>query len=169
MVRRIGMAMVTGALMCAAPSWSQSEMEIYQQTGDRMLADHGESLRQNIDRATAALQAKDYKTARKYAQTVTRADPRRPEAWLLLGAAQMGLQDFKAARGTFTTAVRLSPVDPEAHAGLGIALARTKDPRATQQLAWLNAKAQACTGQCAGLAKFKSDVETAIAEAAKGA
>ena len=85
------------------------------------------------------------------------------------GVAQVGLQDWKAARGTYTTAVRLWPVDPEAHAGLGVALAKTKDPKATVQLAWLTTQVQACKGACAGLAKYKSDVESAIAVAAKGA
>ena len=166
-MRRIGIGVLAAALMAgAAPSalWAQSEMEIYQQQGDRLLSANREDLQQNALLATQALKAKDYRTARKYAQVVTRGDPKRVESWLLLGAAQIGLQDFKAARGTFTTAVRLSPIDPEAHAGLGIALARTKDPRATEQLAWLAAKAQACTGQCAGLTKFKSEVETAIAD-----
>jgi cytochrome c-type biogenesis protein CcmH/NrfG len=168
-MKHIGSAMLAAALICAAPAWAQSEMEIFQQTADSLIANHREITQQNIDRATKALQAKDYKTARKYAQTVTRADPKRIEAWLMLGAAQLGLEDWKGARGTYTTAVRLQPVDPEAHAGLGVALARTKDPRATQQLAWLDAKAQACGATCARIAKLKSDVETAIAEAARGA
>jgi cytochrome c-type biogenesis protein CcmH/NrfG len=169
-MRRIGIGLLAAALLSGAPAWAQSEMEIYQQTGDALLNSHRESLQQNIDGAARAMRAKDYKAARKYAQAVTRADPKRLEAWLMLGAAQVGLQDWKAARGTYTTAIRLSPMDPEAHAGLGVAMARTKDlPKATQQVAWLDAQLQACKGNCAGLAKYKSDVLSAIAEGAKGA
>lgn len=167
-MRGIGAGMLAAALLCAAPAWAQSEEEIYQQTGDRLLSAHREDLQKNIDRAAAAMRAKDYKAARKHAQAVTRADPKRVEAWLMLGAAQVALEDWKGARGTYTAAVRLSPIDPEAHAGLGIALARTKDPKATDQLAWLTTQVQACKSACAGLAKYKSDVESAIAESAKG-
>jgi len=170
-MRRIGMAIVVAALVGAPPVWAQSEMEIYQQQGDRLLTNSREGIEQNVMLATRALRAKDFKTARKYAQSVTRADPKRGQAWLLLGAAQMGLEDFKAARGTYTTAVRLSPGDPEAHAGLGVAFARTKDAKAQAQLDWLATKAADC-GKCwqaSQLAKFKSDIESAIAVAAKGA
>ena len=166
-MREIVAGMLAAALVCAGPAWSQSEDEIYQQTGNALLAAHSENLQQNIDRAATAMRAKDYKSARKYAQAVTRGDPKRVEAWLMLGAAQVALADWKAARGTYTTAVRLSPVDPEAHAGLGVALARTKDPKAAQQLAWLTTQVQACKGNCAGLAKYRSDVEAAIDEAAR--
>ncbi len=170
-MRRVGVAIVVAVLMGAAPVWAQSEMEIYQQQGDRLLTNSREGIEQNVMLATQALRQKDFKTARKYAQAVTRADPKRGQAFLLLGAAQVGLADFKGARGTYTTAVRLAPGDPEAHAGLGVALARTKDAKAQAQVDWLTAKAQEC-GKCwqAGqLAKFKSDIESAIAVAAKGA
>ena len=170
-MRSVGVAIVVAVLMGAAPVWAQSEMEIYQQQGDRLLTNSREGIEQNVMLATQALRQKDFKTARKYAQAVTRADPKRGQAFLLLGAAQIGLKDFKGARGTYTTAVRLSPGDPEAHAGLGVAMARTKDAKAQTQLDWLAAKAAEC-GKCwqaAQLAKFKSDIESALAVAAKGA
>lgn len=172
-MRRVGVAIVMAALMGAGggPVWAQSEMEIYQQQGDRLLTNTREGIEQGVMLATQALRAKDFKTARKYAQAVTRADPKRGQAFLLLGAAQIGLEDFKAARGTYSTAVRLSPGDPEAHAGLGVAMARTQDAKAQAQLDWLAAKAQEC-GKCwqaSQIAKFKTDVESAIALAAKGA
>jgi cytochrome c-type biogenesis protein CcmH/NrfG len=169
-MRPVGVAIAVAVLIGAAPVWAQSEMELYQQQGDRLLNASREGIEQNVMLATRALRAKDFKTARKYAQAVTRADPKRGQAWLLLGAAQIGLEDFKAARGTYTTAVRLAPGDPEAHAGLGVAFARTRDAKAQVQLAWLATKAQAC-GKCwqaPQLAKFKSDIESAIAVAANG-
>ena len=170
-MRRIGIGVLAAALMAgAAPSalWAQSEMEIYQQQGDRLLSANREDLQQNALLSTQALKAKDYRTARKYAQVVTRGDPKRVESWLLLGAAQIGLGDWTRARGTFTTAVRVGPGNAEAHAGLGVAYARTNDAKAQTQLAWLSAQIAAC-GTCwqAGqLARFRSDVESAIALAA---
>lgn len=165
-------ALVLAAALVAGPAWSQSDTELYEGGGTALLAAQREVTQRNIDVATKALQARDYKTARKYAQPVTRADPKRVESWLLLGAAQQGLQDWKGARSTYTTAVRMFPSHPEARAGLGIALARTSDPKATIQLAWLDAKLKACGGcwQAGQLAKFKADVETAIRETpARGA
>lgn len=169
-MRWIGLAVA--AALVAGPAWSQSETELYEGGANALAGEQREVTQRNIDAATRALQAKDYKTARRYAQPVTRADPKRIESWLLLGAAQQGLLDWKGARATYTTAVRLVPNHPEARAGLGIALARTSDPKATVQLAWLDAKLKACGGcwQAGQLAKFKSDVETAIRETpAKGA
>jgi cytochrome c-type biogenesis protein CcmH/NrfG len=165
-MRWVGLMVV--AAVAAGPAWSQSETELYEGGGTALLAAQREVTQRNIDMATKALQAKDYKTARKYAQPVTRADPKRVESWLLLGAAQQGLQDWKGARTTYTTAVRMFPSHPEARAGLGIALGRTSDPKATVQLAWLDAKVKECAGcwQAGQLSKFKTDVEAAIREGA---
>jgi cytochrome c-type biogenesis protein CcmH/NrfG len=167
MMRRIGLALAVAALL-TTPAWSQSETELYESGGTALVAAQREVIQRNIDLATKALQAKDYKTARKYAQPVVRADPKRVESWLLLGAAQQGLQDWRGARITYTTAVRQFPTHPEARAGLGVALARTGDPKATIQLAWIDAKLQDC-GSCwqAGvLSRYKADIETAIRETA---
>lgn len=164
-MRRLGLVVLAVALL-AGPAWSQSETELYEGGANAMAGAQREVTQRNIDVATKALREKDYKTARKYAQSVTRADPKRVEAWLLLGSAQQGLQDWKGARTTYTTAVRLYPSHPEARAGLGIAYARTGDPKAAVQLAWLDAKLREC-GTCyqsAQLAKFKADIETAIRE-----
>jgi len=169
---RTGLAMLATAtaLLAAAPAWAQSEMELYTAGANELQAAQREVIQRNIDMATAALQAKDYAKARKYAQPVTRGDPKRVEAWLMLGAAQSGLQDWKRARLAYATALRLSPNHPEARAGMGIAMANTNDPAAQQQLAWLAARLEACggCGQAAQLNRFKGDVETAIAEASKG-
>lgn len=164
-MRRIGY-LVMAAVMAAGPAWAQSETELYESGANAMAGAQREVTQQNIDMATKALRAKDYKTARKYAQSVTRADPKRIESWLLLGAAQQGLADWKGARITYTTAVRIAPVHPEARAGLGIAYARTADPKAAAQLAWLDAKVKECAGcwQAGQLQKFRADVETAIRE-----
>lgn len=166
-MRLIRPAMLAAALLCAAPAWAQSETELFQEGGSAMLAAQREVTQRKIELATTALQAKDYKAARKHAQSVTRADPKRIEPWLMLGAAQQGLQDWRGARTTYTTAVRLSPGHPEARAGLGVALARTNDPKATIHLAWLDAKLKDCAGcwQAGQLARFKGEVETAIVEA----
>jgi cytochrome c-type biogenesis protein CcmH/NrfG len=166
---RIGVVAMATALACAPVGASaQSEMEQVQQAGDRLLNANREDLQQNAQLATRALKAGDFRAARKYAQTVTRGDPKRVEAWLLLGAAQIGLQDWRAARGTYTTAVRVGPGNAEAHAGLGVAYARTSDPKARTQLAWLAQAASACGScwQAADLAKFHRNVEAAIAIAA---
>ena len=168
-MRRIGSLVLAAALLGAAPVWAQSEMEIYQQTGDGLLAAHREATQRNINGATKALQAKDYATAKKYALTVSRQDPKRVEPWLMLGAAETGLQDWPAARKAYTAAVKISPIHVEARAGLGIAQARLKDSGVQRQLSWLTKKAEECGGcwQAGQLAKYKSDVETAVADAAK--
>lgn len=169
-MRWIGVAAASAALLCG-PAWGQSETELYEGGGTALLAAQREVTQRNIEMATKALQAKDYKTARKYAQSVTRADPKRIESWLLLGAAQQGLEDWKGARATYTRAVRMVPSHPEARAGLGVAYARTADPKATVQLAWIDAKLKECAGcwQSGQLARFKTDIETAIRETpAKG-
>ena len=172
-MRQIGLLVFAAALV-AGPALAQSETELYEGGGTALLAAQREVTQRNIDMATQALRAKDYKTARKYAQSVTRADPKRIESWLMLGAAQQGLADWKGARSTYTRAVRMVPSHPEARAGLGVAYARTADPKATVQLAWIDAKLKECAGcwQASQLAKFKTDIETAIREtpppAAKG-
>jgi cytochrome c-type biogenesis protein CcmH/NrfG len=168
-MRRIGPVIAAAALASASAAFAQSETELYQENGSAMLAAQREVTQHNIELASQALQAGDFKTARKYALSVTRADPKRVEPWLMLGAAQAGLEDWKAARSTYATAVRISPGDPTARGGLGVAMAKTRDPYATVQLAWLAAKVQACggCGQAAQLAKLHSDVEAAILEANK--
>jgi cytochrome c-type biogenesis protein CcmH/NrfG len=163
---RMGLAMLAAAALFATAAWAQGNNDsMLLELGANQLSDaQRQATQENIDRATRALQANDYATARRYAQSVTRADPKRVEAWLLLGAAQQGLQDWKKARITYSTAVRLWPNNPEARAGLGVALARTGDPKASVHLAWLTEKAAACGG-CAQYVKYKSEVESALAAA----
>jgi Flp pilus assembly protein TadD len=155
--------------MAAAPAYAQqSEMENLQAGGDALLANHRETTQYSIDRATQALQARDYKTARRFASSVVRADPKRIESWKLLGAAQIGLQDWSGARRSYTGAVRITPGDPESRAGLGVAMANLNDPKAQEQLTWLTAKLAACPTNCAPMVRFKAEVENAIAAAARG-
>src|SRR5687768_14533079 len=115
-MRRIGLAILAMAALGASHASAQA-------SNDSMLLELGagqlsEAQRQvtqlNIDRASRALRDKDYAQARKYAQPVTRADPKRIEAWLLLGAAQLGLEDWGKARTAYTTALRITPGHPEA-------------------------------------------------------
>jgi cytochrome c-type biogenesis protein CcmH/NrfG len=166
---RFAAALIAGALAATAPAHAQqSEMENLQAGGDALLANHRETTQHSIDRATQALQARDYKTALRFARTVVRADPKRIESWKLLAAAQIGLQDWSGARRSYTSAVRITPGDPESRSGLGVAMAHLFDPKAHDQLTWLTAKVAACTVNCAPVTRFKAEVETAISAAAKG-
>jgi len=160
---RIAIVLCVLALATGAHA-QQSEMENLQAGGDALLANHRETTQYSIDRATAALQAKDYKTARRFASSVVRADPKRIESWKLLAAAQIGLEDWSGARRSYTSAVRITPGDPESRAGLGVAMAHTNDPKAREQLDWLSAKVAACTTNCASLVRFRATVDRAIAE-----
>ncbi|MBL8554898.1 MAG: tetratricopeptide repeat protein [Phenylobacterium sp.] len=171
-MRRIGFAVLAAALLGAAPAFAQnSETEMYEAGANAMAGAQREVTQRNIDMATRALREKDYAKARKYAQPVTRADPRRVESWLLLGTAQQGLKDWSGARRTYTTAVRLARDNAEAQAGLGVAYARTGDPKAATQLAWIAAKVRECGGcwRAGQLARFKTDIETALADQAQPA
>jgi len=166
---RTAATLILTAMMAAAPAYAQqSEMENLQAGGDALLANHRETTQYSIDRATQALQARDYKTARRFASSVVRADPKRIESWKLLGAAQIGLQDWSGARRSYTGAVRITPGDPESRAGLGVALANLNDPRAQEQLIWLTARVAACTSNCAAIVRFKADVENALKAAPGG-
>ena len=164
-MQRIGLALLAAAIAGGPAAAQNSEMENFTAGANQLREENREVVQRNIDVATKALQAKDYATARRYAQPVTRADPKRLEAWLLLGAAQLGLEDWSRARISYTTAVRLTPGSPEARAGLGVALARTGDPKAQAQLAWFDEKLHACGAcdQAVQLKKFRADVEAAIA------
>lgn len=166
---RIAIALIALAIASAAPAHAQqSEMENLQAGGDALLANHRETTQYSIDRATAALQVKDYKTARRFASSVVRADPKRIESWRLLGAAQIGLQDWSAARRSYASAVRITPGDPESRGGLGVAMAHLSDPKAQEQLTWLTAKLAACMSNCTSLAGFRHQVADAITAVAKG-
>lgn len=164
-MRSIGFAVTAAVVLAAGAASAQSEMELYTAGANQLSAASREVTQRNIALATSALQAKDYAKARKYAQPVTRADPKRIEAWLLLGSAQLGLQDWSKARIAYASALRITPGHPEARAGMAIAMARTKDPKAHTHLAWLDAKIAECNGcwQAGQLAKFKADVEAAMA------
>lgn len=169
-MRRLALAAVAAVALAAAPALAQSEMEQFTAGANQLSEAQRQVTQQNIFLATTALQAKDYAKARKYAQPVTRADPKRIESWLLLGAANLGLQDWKKARLAYATALRITPTHPEARGGMGVAMARTNDPKAREHLAWLTAKVAECNGcwQAGQLAKFKGDVEAAIAAAGAG-
>ncbi len=164
---RIATALIVLAMAAAAPAHAQqSEMENLQAGGDALLANHRETTQYSIDRATQALQARDYKTARRFAAGVVRADPKRIESWKLLGAAQIGLQDWSGARRSYTSAVRITPGDPESRSGLGVAMAHLNDPKVQEQLTWLTARVAACPSNCAALAGFRREVESAVNAAA---
>ena len=162
-------ASIVIAVVLAAPAPAlaqQSEMENLQAGGDALLANHRETTQYSIDRATGALRARDFKTARRFASSVVRADPRRIESWKLLGAAQIGLQDWSGARRSYAGAVRITPGDPESRSGLGVAMAHLNDPKTQEQLTWLTAKVATCTSNCASLAGYRREVEGAITAAA---
>jgi cytochrome c-type biogenesis protein CcmH/NrfG len=164
---RITPSLIAIALAIATPTFAQqSEMENYQAGGDALLANHRETTQYSIDRATAALKASDYKTARRFASSVVRADPKRIESWKLLGAAQIGLQDWSGARRSYASAVRITPGDPESRSGLGVAMAYLNDPKAQEQLTWLTARVAACRSNCAALAGYQRQVADSLTAAA---
>lgn len=120
---------------------------------------------QEYAKAIAALNARDYKAAARSAQRVTDAVPQNLDGWKLLGAAQTGAENWKGAKRAYERAVKMAPDDLGARGGLGLALARLKDPKAQDQLAWLKAKAGACGAGCdAGLLRnLTAEVEKALA------
>ena len=158
-------AILIAALLCAAPAWAQEgQTEISNlNAGPGAGPDLHAAVVENARRATQALRANDFRTARRYAQLVTRGDPGNPEAWLMLGAAQRGLMDWKGARASYGMALRMAPTGVAAHAGLGVALARLGDAGAAKELAWLAAKADTCAANCAAIAAGRSDVAAAMA------
>ncbi len=174
-MRLEGVLGVAVAIVCSAPARAQTfaavqEVERYQAEANQLTEQSREATQQNIDRAVRALQTGDHRAARKYAAVVSRSDPRRVEAWLLLGSAQMGLQDWRGARKSYGVAVRLWPGHAEARAGLGVSMAMLKDPRATVQLAWIDDQLRGC-GECyrrPQLTDFRSDVHAAIRNAGAG-
>jgi len=166
---------IMAVLFAATPSLAQTmavieELERLQAEGTNLAQMHRVATQDKIDRATRALRDHDYKAAHKFAAAVTQADPNRVEAWLLLGASQMGLQDWKRARASYLRALRIWPAHPQAHAGLGVAMARSKDPRAAVQLAWFDDQLRACGGcyRAAELTKFKGEVQAAITASERG-
>lgn len=165
---RTAALLIAASLVAAAPAFAQqSEMENLQAGGDALLASHRETTQYSIDRATQALQARDFKTALRFARSVVRADPKRIESWKLLGAAQIGLQDWSGSRRSYTSAVRITPGDPESRSGLGVAMARLSDPKAQEQLTWLTARVSACPSNCAALSGYKREVDAALAAMAR--
>jgi len=160
---RTAAVLIAASLVVGTPAFAQqSEMENLQAGGDALLANHRETTQYSIDRATQALQARDFKTALRFARSVVRADPKRIESWKLLGAAQIGLQDWSGARRSYSSAVRISPGDPESRSGLGVATAYLNDPKAQEQLAWLAARVSACTSNCDALAGYQRQVSSAL-------
>jgi cytochrome c-type biogenesis protein CcmH/NrfG len=160
--RRLAPLLIAG-LLCSAPALAQESGGGVDEASESALL-----LQRNATLAQQALSARVFREARQYAQSVTRGAPKRIEGWLMLGAAQTGLEDWKAAGATYRTAVRLAPVNADAHTGLGVALAHNGDAAAAEQVAWLTTTARTCSTNCAALARQKSDVEAAIAAAAKG-
>lgn len=118
-------------------------------------------------KAIAALNARDFKAAARAASRVTDAVPQNLDGWKLLGAAQTGAENWKGAKRAYERAVKMAPDDLGTRGGLGLALARLKDPKAQEQLAWLKAKAANCGAGCdaAALRSLTAEVETALGAA----
>ena len=113
-------------------------------------------------KGVSAMNQQNYKAAASAFSHVIEVVPNNPEAWLLFGAAKAGLSDWKGARRGFDKAVRFAPDSIEAHRGLGVALGNLKDPKAQGELAWLQAKAQACGG-CTDAGALKTAIEAVTA------
>jgi len=119
---------------------------------------------EEYNKAIQSLQAKDYKNAARAAEHVTQVAPKNVDGWRLLGVAQSGATNWKGAKKAYERAVKLAPDDLPSRAGLGMALANLKDPKAQEQLDWLKAKADACTGNCSPvlLKSLTAEVEKAV-------
>ncbi len=162
---RLAVILIAAAAI-AAPAVAQEATgnEGPDRTAD--LAAQADQQRHLAQLARDAMEAGDWKTARKHAQRLADVAPRNLSAQLMLGETQRSLRDWKGARRTYAAALRLSPSSPEAHAGYGVALGRTGDAKAAEQLEWLTERAKAC-GNCSTVTKLKADVEAAIAAGAR--
>lgn len=170
---RVTLALALAGLLAASSAQAQTaaaieEGERWMSTGNQLAAQRREEAQRYIDRTTRAMQEGDYQKAARLAQALTRKDPDRVEAWLLLGSAHMGAGDWPKAQKAYGRAVRIWPINAEARTGLAVAYARSGDPRAATHLAWISGKVSDCAGRCPDalrLAGFKSEVEKALAQA----
>ena len=96
-----------------------------------------------------ALQAKQYKDARRAFDHVLEVAPTSPQANFLAGMSAAGLEDFKAARKYYERAVKADKDMIDAHRELGITYLKLGDrPHAEAELAKLKAMQEQCGSSC---------------------
>ena len=96
-----------------------------------------------------ALQAKQYKDARRDFDHVLEVAPTSPQANFLAGMSAAGLEDFKAARKYYEHAVKADKDNIDAHRELGITYLKLGDrPHAEAELAKLRAMQDQCGSSC---------------------
>ncbi|MET0295439.1 MAG: tetratricopeptide repeat protein [Phenylobacterium sp.] len=123
-------------------------------------------------KGVAAMNAQNWKDAKRAFDRVVSVAPEQAEAWRMLGLANLRQGDLKDARRAYDKAVKLEPDSIAARQGLGLALAGLKDAKAQEQLSWLRAKAAACGEACPQAGELKAAtqaVETALAGATPSA
>ncbi len=81
----------------------------------------------------ALLEARDYREAEAQLKQAVGQRPDMANAWMWLGAAQMGLKHAGDAAGSYRHALRLEPESEHAHLGLGMALRRAGDKQGARE------------------------------------
>jgi tetratricopeptide (TPR) repeat protein len=106
-----------------------------------------------------ALQAKQYKDARRAFDHVLDVAPTNAAANFLAGMSAAGLEDFKAARKYYERAVKADKEMIDAHRELGITYLKLGDrAKAEEELAKLKAMQEQCSASC----PKSADIATAI-------
>ncbi len=118
-------------------------------------------------KGVAAIQAKDYKTAKAALDKVISSAPKNASAQYLAGLARTGLDDWKGARRFFEKAVKLDPAMTVAWEKLGVTQAKLGDrAKAEETLAAIRSRVAQC-GACADATALQT-AETAISAALSG-
>lgn len=105
----------------------------------------------------AALEAKDYKTAKKAFDHVLSVAPKDANTNMLAGMSRAGLEDWKGATKFYEKAVKIDPELILAQGELGVAYAKTADTAKAEAVrSGLQAKATACADTCPQAAALKS-------------
>jgi tetratricopeptide (TPR) repeat protein len=120
-------------------------------------------------KGVAALQARDFKTAKKAFDRVLPFAPKDANTHYLAGLSRTGLEDWKGAKKYLEKAVKLDPELIGAHRELGVTYAKLADkPGAEATLGALQAKATACGGTCAKATEIKAAADAVSAALAGG-
>lgn len=121
--------------------------------------------------ALQAVRQERWREAKEALDRVIEYDSRNPKVWRLYGAIGMGRKDMKSAKRAYERAVKLDPANVDGHYGLALALVGLKDPKASEELAWLKARALACAGRCPEakvLTEATTRIEAGLAAPATG-
>ena len=120
-------------------------------------------------KGVAALEAKEYKTAKVAFDRVITAAPADANSHYLGGMARAGLKDWKGARRFFDKSVTLNPNFVPARAQLGVAYAMLKDKvKANAILTELQSMAGKCASECSDAASLKAGTDAVNAALSGG-